>query len=381
MRQRFVIACGGTGGHLAPGIAVAEELQERGHKCTLVLSRKAIDQRLSSKYPHLNFVSAPGRPATGGPVQMGLFLASQLGALRFGATLMRQEQPRAVLAFGGFTSAGVVLAARLTGTPVALHEANRKPGRAVRVLRRLASRIYLPDNVTLPGVPMSRIRYHGFPVRKEMRRINRDDARAALGFGKRQKLLVVLGGSQGAQSLNEWTRKHAKELCESGVNILCVTGPGKGNDETLVFNDAQGRETKAGFISFCDQMPELLSAADLAVARAGAGTIAEFTEMGLPSILIPYPHAADNHQFANAEMLELQGGCVMVEQSHLDSLLDEVRDVLFSDWLLNRLSYNLRALRKSDSAVRIADDLENLPLKPRRLFAPERAFTREATQA
>jgi UDP-N-acetylglucosamine--N-acetylmuramyl-(pentapeptide) pyrophosphoryl-undecaprenol N-acetylglucosamine transferase len=355
----YVIACGGTGGHMAPGIAVAEELKSRGHDCVLLVSRKGVDGKLSAKYGDLRFVRSPGRGFAGGVIGFIPFAFSQLHSIYFAWRVLR-EKPAAVMAFGGFTSTGVVMAAKLRGIPVALHEANRNPGRAVRLLRHFAQRLYLPDGVRLPGVPASAIRYLGYPVRKEIQRADKKTARAEFGFDVACKLLVVLGGSQGASPLNKWAADNAKALCSNGISLCCVCGPDKSVPADFETSDSAGRAVKVRFLPFCDKMGTLLSAADIIVSRAGAGSIAEIVECGIPSILVPYPFAADNHQMANARYLEQQGGCVVLEQDRIEGLLSEVLDLAFSDWLLNRLCFNLEQIRRTDCASVTATDLIEL---------------------
>ncbi|HNX04199.1 MAG TPA: UDP-N-acetylglucosamine--N-acetylmuramyl-(pentapeptide) pyrophosphoryl-undecaprenol N-acetylglucosamine transferase, partial [Opitutales bacterium] len=269
------------------------------------------------------------------------------------------KRPAAVMAFGGFTSTGVVVAAWMRGIPVALHEANRNPGRAVRFLRHFAKRLYLPDAVTLSGVPASIVKYLGYPVRSEIRRTPRAQARSEFGFDQIGRMLVVLGGSQGASALNKWAAENAKALCSNGISLCCITGPGKDTPADFDMQGATG-VARVRFIAFCDRMGTLLSAADIVVSRAGAGSIAEIVECGVPSILVPYPFAADNHQAANARYLEQQGGCVVVDQERLGGLLSEVLDLAFSDWMQERLSFNLEQIRREESASLIAADLMRL---------------------
>jgi len=354
--SRFVIACGGTGGHLAPGIAVAEELSRRGHECVLLVSRKGVDARLSAKYAALTFVCTPGVGMSFNPVRFVVFLISQIQALLFAFKLLR-DRPVAVMAFGGFTSAGVVLAAWLKRVPVALHEANRNPGRAIRVLRRFAQRVYLPDGVRMSGLSVVTLRYFGYPVRSEICRGVQDVARKELGFDVNGKLLIVLGGSQGASALNNWALENAKALCSNGISVCCVCGPNMEVPEDFDMPDSTGGTARVRFLPFCDHMGQLLNAADVAVSRAGAGSIAELAQCVVPSILVPFPFAADNHQLANAKYMEQQGCCVVVEQTRLDGLLAEVLDLIFSDWLLERLSFNLEQVRRPESAAQIASDL------------------------
>ncbi len=356
----YVIACGGTGGHLAPGIALAEALRGRGHRCLLIISRKRVDARLGEQYPELEFVRSPGSPLSLRPMRLAAFLYGQARAFLFALRLFRREKPEAAAAFGGFTTLGAALAGRFFGCPLALHEANHRPGKATRLLGRTADRVYLPHGMMLPGIHPRQVRYPGYPLRRSVRRIPRQEARRKLGLPPGGRLLAVIGGSQGAAALNEWARKYAELLCAFGINLCCVTGAGKGPEGDFEYSSHPGGTAHARFISFTHQMGELLSAADLAVSRAGAGAIAELTCCQTPSILVPYPHAADNHQMANARFFEQQGGCVTVGQHRIKDLFNEVNEMIFNDWLLNRFRQNLQNLKREDGAEVMAEDLEKL---------------------
>lgn len=356
--QRYLIVCGGTGGHLSPGIALAERLIARGHQCRLVVSRKEIDSRLREKYTHLHFEAAPGAPLGYSPKVLSRFLLQSLFAFRFAAALMRSYQPDAIIVFGGFMSPPYILLARKAGIFVAIHESNRLPGRAVRLLARKADRVYLPIGVRLQQVPVSRIRCAGYPVRREIKHIKKADARRKMELKGHGRTLVIIGGSQGARSLNQWIGQHFKELAREGINVFAVTGPGKGAASVVELRSEQGEAVRATFIPFSDEMGLLLSVADLVISRAGAGAIAEITECLAPSILVPYPHAADRHQEANARFLEKQGGAIVVMESEMDRLIGEVRDLIFNDWMLNQLRSNLRALTRGNVAEEMARDLE-----------------------
>jgi len=210
--SRFLISCGGTGGHLSPGIALAEGLRARGHQVVLLISHKKVDTRLIEKYPHLTFERIPGAPFTFRPVGFVRFVVKQTAGLMRSVRLVRNPRPDAIVGFGGFTTAAIILAGAMFRVPVALHEANRVPGRAIRLLGRLARRVYVP-----PGVRMSEVRFSalypmGLPVRPDIVRLPREVARQALGLDPQQPVLVVLGGSQGASKLNEWSRQRAEAL-------------------------------------------------------------------------------------------------------------------------------------------------------------------------
>ncbi|MEO6996046.1 MAG: UDP-N-acetylglucosamine--N-acetylmuramyl-(pentapeptide) pyrophosphoryl-undecaprenol N-acetylglucosamine transferase [Lacunisphaera sp.] len=370
--SRFIIACGGTGGHLSPGIALAEALLARGHEATLFISHKQVDTRLVEKYPHLSAQRVASAPFGLRPDVLARFILKQAKGMLFSWRFLKSNRPDAIIGFGGFTNAGVVLAGRLQRVPVALHEANRIPGRAVRRLSGLAARLYLPPGVRLPGIRGVMVRHTGLPVRNEITRLSREAARAQLGVDPTQKLLVIMGGSQGASNLNQWAEQNLASFALEGIQVYCVTGMGKGTAGRREVPGKNGRMVQAWFEAFCDRVGVLLSAADLVISRAGAGTIAELVRCETPAILIPYPHAADNHQWANATYFEQQGGGVVVAEETLPSLRAEVMDVIFNDWLLAKFRGNLRRMSQENSIDIIVHDLEGLasgapptgPLRP-----------------
>lgn len=354
----FLISCGGTGGHLSPGISLAEGLLERGHTVRLLISQKRVDARLIEKYPQLQFVRVPGTGFSLNPIKLARCIATQLRGLFFCLRLVREVRPDAVVGFGGFTSTAIVVAARLKGVPVALHEANRVPGRAIRTLGRFAQRVYLPPGIGLESVRGEATRHVGLPVRREIVRVPQAQARAALGFDANQRLVVVFGGSQGATVLNEWVRREFKALAAEGVQVCCVTGLDKGRDGVVELHTSGGAPVRAYFVMFCDRVAELLSAADLVVSRAGAGTIAELIRCETPAILVPYPQAADDHQRANAAFFERQGGGLVIEQASLQGLRAEVLEVIFNEELLRKFRGNLQRMDRANSLSFMLDDLE-----------------------
>jgi UDP-N-acetylglucosamine--N-acetylmuramyl-(pentapeptide) pyrophosphoryl-undecaprenol N-acetylglucosamine transferase len=263
-----------------------------------------------------------------------------------------------VVGFGGFTSAPAAVAGRLHGIPVALHEANRVPGLAIRSLGRFARRVYLPLGIRVGGVRSAATRHAGLPVRSEIVRMPGASARQALGLDPKQKVVVILGGSQGASVLNAWARSKFEALALEKVQIYCVTGLGKSAAETVVLTSRTGEPVKAIYTPFCDRIAELLSAADLVVSRAGAGTIAELIRCEVPAILVPYPHAASDHQRANAAFFERQGGGLVVEESSLGGLHSEVLELAFNEWLLRQFRGNLKRMDRMNSLDVMLSDLE-----------------------
>ncbi|MDF3058346.1 MAG: Undecaprenyldiphospho-muramoylpentapeptide beta-N-acetylglucosaminyltransferase [Rariglobus sp.] len=357
----FLISCGGTGGHLSPGIALAEGLAERGHAATLLISQKRVDARLIEKYPHLRFVPIPGAPFTLEPAGFARFVVSQTKGFFVSWKLVRTTRPAGIVGFGGFTTAAIIVAGKLRGVPVALHEANRIPGRAIRSLSRFARRVYLPPGVDLPGVRAGVVRNVGLPVRREIVRLPREEACRQLGLDPSKKVLAIFGGSQGATVLNDWARRELPHLAAEGIQLYCVTGLGKGAPEVLALKSSADRSpVKAVFVPFSDQVAALLSAADLVIARAGAGSIAEMIRCETPSVVIPYPHAADDHQRANALWFEQHGGAVVIDQAKLQSDLGgAVRSLIADDARLAGIRANLRRLDQASPLSMILDDLES----------------------
>jgi len=358
--SHYLISCGGTGGHLSPGIALGEALVERGHQATLLISHKKVDARLIEKYAHLSFQRIPGAPFTLKPVGLARFVVKQVSAFFSGVNLVRKLRPAAVVGFGGFTTASVIVAGVLFNVPVVLHEANRVPGRAIRLLGRLARRVYLPPGIGLKGVRATALRPMGLPVRKEIVRESRDAACRSFGLDPRFRVLTILGGSQGATPLNKWAQEKAPALALDGVQVCCVSGMGKSEPDVREFRTSAGEPIKTVFIPFCDRMAALLSASDLVVSRAGAGTIAELIRCATPSILVPYPFAADNHQWANARYHEEQGGGLVVDQEQLVGLEVLVRRVMLDGARLQAFQTTLQRMDRAGALNDMLDDLGEL---------------------
>jgi len=357
---KILIVCGGTGGHLTPGIAIAEELTLRGHRCFIVVSRKKVDARLIQNYPNMEFIEAPGAPFSWSPVALVRFIWVQISAFIFALRLLSQKTPDLIMGFGGFLTAGIALSGCMKGIPFALHEANRVVGRSNRLLSRFAKKVFLPKGVLLPGVRRTKIHFAGLPLRKEFVPMTQEASRELIGVQSAGKLLVVFGGSQGAGSLNHWAENNAEALADRGISLYCLVGMNKDLLTETCFETASFGLIKSWYVPFSDNMPAVLSAADLVVSRAGAGSIGEIIRCRVPSVLIPYPFARDDHQSANAEYVALMDAARVLEDSQLDSLFELVIRLLFEQFEIKILKKNLNSLDLPEEAILLADALEDL---------------------
>ena len=294
--KRIAIACGGTGGHLFPGLAVGDALVARGCEVTLLVSSKEVDQTAVKSAYGMEVESLPVVALSGNLPRFAAGFWSSLGQCR---KLFRDNPPDAVLAMGGFTSAPPVLAGKFIGARIFLHEANAVPGRAVKLLAPLADEVFVQFPAAIPRVLSTDIRATGLPVRSAMEPLAKADARTALGLADDRPVLLVMGGSQGAQSINQALIDSLPHLPKAvpGLQFIHLTGSGSVEPVRQAY-EALG--LSAVVRPFLTEMEYALGAADLALSRSGASSLAEFSAMELPAILIPYPTAVDDHQRLNA---------------------------------------------------------------------------------
>lgn len=349
------IACGGTGGHLFPGLAVGRELQRRGCAVTLLVSSKEIDRQAASAAADMAVVRLPGVGLGRGSVAR--FLWGFCRSYRASRLYLKKHPPQWVLAMGGFTAAPPVLAGRRAGAKTFLHEANTIPGRANRWLARLVDGAFLYFPQAAAGLRGCRTEATGMPVREELlQRPSPAAARAALGLNADAPVLLVMGGSQGAHRINEMMLGILPRLLETlpQLQFVHLTGP---DDVEKVRAAYDALRCPAVVRAFLDDMAPALAAADVAVSRAGASSLAEFAACQLPALLIPYPAAADNHQFYNALAFAQSGAARALQQDALSPglLALEILSLLGNAAQRATMREALRAWHFPDAASRIAD--------------------------
>lgn len=353
-----VIACGGTGGHLFPGIAVAEVLQDRGHEVMLLVSEKDIDAVALSGRTNFRVEKLPtvGLPSPFSPAFFG-FSRRFFESLSLCRSLYRKFKPQAVLGMGGFTSTAPVLAGRIRGIATFIHESNAVPGKANRWTARMVNAVMLGFKECAPFFPKTRTEITGTPVRTELVHLDRADARRKLGLQEDLPTLLVMGGSQGASGINQALIKALPFLEGAPLQVIHLSGA---RDERLVADNYRRENVPAYIGAFHHRMEEVYSASDLVVARAGAASLAEFAAFSLPGILIPFPYAADDHQTRNAEIYAHADAAILLKQSDIsgESLARKIRELMESPQRLQQMAANCMRLAPKDAAGRVASTME-----------------------
>lgn len=350
-KPSVAIACGGTGGHLFPGLAVAEQLRVRSVAVTLLISPKEVDQQAVKKMRGWRMEAGEAQscatpsgsqhsasslsiftlPAVA--FQSGSRLAFFRGfaqAYRACRKLFREQAVQAVLGMGGFTSAPPLLVGRRGGAVTFLHESNVIPGRANRWLAWLVDGAFV-------GFPAAAKRLSrragivvtGTPVRSQFEPAPPAVSRLALGLHPDRLVVLVVGGSQGARGLNAAVLAALPLLAQAAPDTqwIHLTGPHDLEEVKAAYATVR---LPAIVLPFFDGMDVALSAATVAVSRAGASALAELAAMRVPAVLVPFPQAADNHQWHNARAFEQSGAARLLEQKSAtpERLVQVIRDLL-----------------------------------------------------
>ncbi len=349
--MRILISGGGTGGHLFPGIAVAQEVLHSVSRSEVlfVSTDRDTDKRVLAGLP---FRSMPlkARGIKGKSILDRLMALLQLPLSLFAALkIVKEFKPDVVLGVGGYVTGPMLLAARILGVPTCIHEQNSVPGLANLLLSKFVTQVY----VSLPGTerrfPEHKTSLTGNPVRQEVRAFRHGEKKGGTFT------LLVMGGSLGAHAINMAMIEAVRVLkrrVPTGFVIIHQTGA---NDEAKVRKAYKDGGLVAKVSAFIDRMPMAMSKADLVVGRAGATSLAELTVMGKPMLLIPYPYAADNHQEINGGMLVKVGAAKMIRESELSGigLAEEILDLVNSDGKRQKMASMALKFGEPDAANKI----------------------------
>lgn len=349
------IACGGTGGHLFPGLAVAEALQQRGATVLLLVSQKEVDQQAVREVRGMQVETLPGVGLVEG--KWLSFASGFIKSYLHSRRLFARRAPRAVLAMGGFTSAPPVLAAPAFRTAAFLHEANAVAGRANRWLAPWVKEafVYFPTAGRRLW-PAARVSVTGMPVRSSFQPMAAESCRIALGLDPQRPVLLIMGGSQGAEGINERVLKAAGSLLaqEPDLQFLHLTGTKGWERVKAAYASLDCRAVVRPFLT---EMEYALGAASVAISRAGASSLGELAAMRVPSILIPYPAAADQHQYFNALAWQETGAARLAPQAAAtpESLTAGVLELLRNPRARQTMIQGMTRWHDAQAAENIAD--------------------------
>ncbi|MCK4301651.1 MAG: undecaprenyldiphospho-muramoylpentapeptide beta-N-acetylglucosaminyltransferase [candidate division Zixibacteria bacterium] len=356
---KLVFAGGGTGGHLYPAIAIADRIREllidrMPVEIIFVGTRHGLEYRMRDKlgYPlHLLNIRGLARSLS---VRNLLLPFLIVGAVFMTARLLRRFAPDVVVGTGGYVSWPVLKIAALKGIPTVIQEQNSFPGITTRQTAGRAKRIYLGFEQARNHLKtQAKVIVTGNPVRRSVTGGERSEGLSVFGLDPGRKTILVLGGSQGARAINRAVLGSLKKKNISDkYQILWQTGKRDYKDVTA---SAGNKVSDCSLFPFSERMDLVYAVADLAVARAGALTLAELTACGIPAMLVPYPYAAGDHQRRNAEAFVEQGAAMMIDENDLNQadLIEEAIALMESD----RFEQMKQAVAKMTSARRPAVDV------------------------
>ncbi len=355
--MNVAIACGGTGGHLFPGLAVAQTLRRDGHGVLLLVSQKDVDQHAfdGGEGFDVQRIPAIGLPRRKLSLGMIRFLCNLFASICKCQWLYFQRGIDVVLGMGGFTSAAAVRAAQWRFIPTVIHESNSIPGKANLWVARRAKSVACGLQECIAQFRPGKGVWTGTPVRDSLIAMPKDEARRKLSLDPTKPTVLIMGGSQGAGGINQaamsaWVR--IKDF-----NVIHLTGE---QDFQVAKEVYEGANAPVCVCPFLREMELAYNAADIVVSRAGAASLTEIAHYRLPSILVPYPFAAEKHQDRNAEIFEKAGAGQILPQEKLtgDSLAAAIQCLWNNENKRARMAQKLEALDKPNAAVEIVDLLK-----------------------
>ena len=351
---------GGTAGHVYPALALAHKLRAEGYEVLFVGTPDSVEERLV-KAEGIAFEAIDVKPLESdytiwrGPdkAKYSTLITSPLSWIRArkpAGRIIETFRPDVVVGFGGYVCAPIVWAADRRGVPIVLHEQNSVMGKANKSLARKASAVALTYECAREDLDADSAReavLTGNPVRPPMTATSRKEAREALGLSDDEVFMLVFGGSRGARNLNNAVAGLASEILKSSkVRLMHATGE---RDYEAIAAISTLPSSSYHIVPYIENMEEVMPAADVIIARAGSTTIAEISELGIPAILVPFPHATEDHQTKNAQLLVDAGAALLVHDDELDTSL-------FADTI-----YEL--IEKPDKRMSMHEASKTLPIR------------------
>ncbi len=348
----FLMAGGGTGGHVIPALVVARELRRRGHEALFIGTRRGLEARLvpEAGFP-IEWIEIGGLKGVG--LARSLRTAVELPAsVGTSWRLISKTRPAAIFSMGGYVAGPVMLAGWLRRVPMVLMEPNARPGFTNLKMASIVKKALVSFPEAAAHFPAGVAEITGLPVRPEF-----------FDLPPRQRTekfsVLVTGGSRGSKTLNEATRASWRLFRESGMPVRIVHQAGAQSFQALRTEFASA-DVDGQVVPFLQDMPAAFAQADLIVCRSGAGAVAELAAAGKPAVLVPFPFASDDHQLRNAQALERAGAARLVRDVEMsgERLFDEVRRLSEDAGAMERMAAAVRQFAKPDAGLRAAEILE-----------------------
>lgn len=342
---RLLIAASGTGGHLFPAIALAEQLPDYQIEWLGVPNR--LETQLVPEQYKLNTIGVEGFQKGFG-ISSLLTLGKLVGSILQVRKILKQGKFEGVFTTGGYISGPAVIAARSLGLPVILHESNALPGKVTRFFGPWCSAVAVGFEAAAKYLPKNKTIYTSTPVRSAFLEPG-IEASLDLEIPQDAPVIVVFGGSQGAVSVNRLVRESAPTWFEAGAYVVHLTGNQDPEADSL-------QHPQYISMPFYNNMAALLQRANLAISRSGAGSVTELAVCGTPAILIPYPYAAEDHQTYNAQVYTTAGAGILFQQKELtaEKLQNQVLELLKSPEELQKMSEKAKTVAVPESAEKLA---------------------------
>ncbi|MCR4800729.1 MAG: undecaprenyldiphospho-muramoylpentapeptide beta-N-acetylglucosaminyltransferase [Bacteroidales bacterium] len=359
--MKVLISGGGTGGHIFPAVSIANALREKYPDCEILFvgaeSRMEMERVPAAGY---NIVGLPIRGFDRKHILKNVSVLIDLfKSMRKAKKIIKDFQPDVAVGVGGYASGAAMKVAARMGVPVLLQEQNGFAGVTNKLLKNDAKKICVAYEGMEKFFPAEKIVLTGNPVRQNLAGGDKTEALKEFGFSADKKVLLIIGGSLGARTINNSVIAHLSEIAESGVQVLWQTG--KGYIEAARKAAEPFMSERLVVTDFVGRMDLAYAMADLVISRAGASSISELCLLGKPSILVPSPNVAEDHQTHNAMALVNKDAAVLVKDVDADKDLISTALTLINDEAkLNELSNNTKKLAQFDSANRIADEVVNL---------------------
>ncbi len=356
---RVMFAGGGTDGHLFPGIAVAAHLVERLPDVGITFAGPgAPRERHAVRAAGYDYLTIPSQPSPQNPLQAIRFVTDNMAGYCAARWMLREQQVSLVVGMGGYTSTAVVRAAAARGVPLVLLEQNAVPSRTTRWLSRSSTLVCAAFDEVRPHLHVQApVTVTGNPARPEFEAFYENYCSHTQKSPARKRM-VVLGGAGGARSLNESMPRALQQLGDSLANWQIVHQTGEGQ-----LQETERRYRQAGVealaVTFIDQIASVLFASDLVVCRSGGTTLAELALASIPAVLVPDPHASDNHQLANAKVFAAASACRWIDESSQIGALDqalarELSPLITDEELLRERGDSMRKMARPDASAEIA---------------------------